>query len=81
MDAAWSHVSRLVSAKETDKPLLLAAIDAVASIHPKEAGTILVDLTDSDDEDIAEAAYEAIMIAEGPSGDEFDEDDDDAYVH
>ena len=42
---------------------------------------ILVDLTDSDDEDIVEAAYEAMAMAEGPSGDEFDEDDDDAYVH
>ena len=36
VDAAWSHVSRLVTAKETDKPLLLAAIDAVASIRPKK---------------------------------------------
>ena len=81
VDAAWSHVSRLVTANETDKPLLLAAIDAVASIRPQEAGMILVDLTDSDDEDIVEAAYEAMAMAEGPSGDEFDEDDDDAYVH
>lgn len=81
VDAGWSHVSRLVTAKETDKPLLLAAIDAVASIRPQEAGMILVDLTDSDDEDIVEAAYEAMAMAEGPSGDECDEDDDDAYVH
>ncbi len=78
VDAAWSHVSRLVTAKETDKPLLLAAIDAVASIRPREAGMILEDLTDSDDEDIVEAAFEAMAMAEGPSGDEFD---DDAYLH
>ena len=71
VDAAWSHVTRLVSAKETDKPLLLAAIDAVASIRPQEAGVILVDLTDSDDEDIVEVADEAMAMAEGTSDDEF----------
>ena len=81
MDAAWSHVSRLLRAPETDKPLLLAAIDAVASIRPQEAGVILADLTDSDDEDIVVAAYEAMAMAEGLSGDEFDEEDDDELVH
>ena len=83
LDAAWPHVSRLVSEQVTDKPLLLASIDAVASIRPQEAGVILVDLTDSDDEDIVEAAYEAMAMAEGPSNDEFDDeddDDDDGYV-
>ncbi len=79
--AAWSHVSRLLRAPETDKPLLLAAIDAVASIRPQEAGVILVDLTDSDDEDIVEAAYEAMAIAEGALGDDFEEEDDDGFVH
>jgi hypothetical protein len=81
VDAAWSHVSRLVSAPVTDKSLLLASIDAVASIRPQEAGVILVDLTDSDDEDIVEAAHEAMAMAEGPLSDEFDDDDDDGYVH
>ena len=79
VDGAWSHVSRLVRAQETDKPLLLAAIDAVAGIRPREAGRILVDLTTSDDEDIVEAAYEAIAMAEGLSSDGFD--DDDRYLH
>ncbi len=80
MDAAWSHVSRLLRAPETEKPLLLAAIDAVASIRPQEAGVILADLTDSDDEDIVESSYEAIAMADGPQDDEFDEDDDDGSV-
>ena len=78
VDAAWSHVTRLVSAPAADKALLLAAIDAVAGIRPQEAGMILVDLTNSDDEDIVEAAYEAMAMAEGLSRDEFDDDDDDA---
>ncbi len=81
VDAAWSHVSKLLTARETEKSLLLAAIDAVASIRPQEAGGILGDLTDSDDEDIVEAAYEAMAMAEGASGDEFDEEDDDGFVH
>ena len=42
------------------KPLLLAAIGAVGSIRPAEARKILVDLADSDDEEIAEAIDEAI---------------------
>lgn len=81
VDAAWEHVSKLIGAQGTDKPLLLAAIDAVANIRPKEAGVILVDLTDSDDEDIVGAAHEAMGMAEDPWFDEFDEDDDDWYIH
>ncbi len=74
VDAAWSHISRLISAQGTDKPLLLAAIDAAASIRPQEAGMILVDLADSDDEDIVEAAHEAMAMAEALSNDEFDDE-------
>lgn len=76
--AAWSHITALVTSRETEKPLRLAAIDAVASIRPQEAGTILVDLTDSDDEDIVEAVYEAMARAEGPPDHELDED---KFVH
>ena len=78
VDAAWPHVAALVTSGETDKPLLLAAIDAVASIRPHEAAEILDDLADSDDEDIVEAVDEAMAMAEGAAGadDEFDDDDD-----
>jgi hypothetical protein len=72
LDAAWSHVAALVTSKGTQKPLLLTAIAAVASIRPREAGDILLDLTDGDDEDIVEAANEAMAMAEGTS--EEDED-------
>ena len=78
IDAAWSHISGLVSAQVTDKELLLAAIDAVVGIRPQEAGVILVDLIDSDDEDIVDAAHEAMAMADALSGDDFD---DDGYVH
>ncbi len=35
IQAAWSHIASLVTTEETDKPLLLAAIDAVAGIRPQ----------------------------------------------
>ena len=70
--AAWSHIVALVHGAATPKPLLLAAISAVASIRPAEARRILVDLADSGDEEIAEAADEAIGMAETVS----DEEDD-----
>jgi hypothetical protein len=72
--AAWSHIVALAGDAGTPKPLLLAAIGAVASIRPAEAGPILVDLSDSDDEEIAEAANDAMaMAATGPD----EEDDED----
>jgi hypothetical protein len=72
--AAWSHIVALVHDAGVPKPLLLAAIGAVASIRPAEARRILVDLADSDDEEIAEAADEAIGMAETASAEEDDED-------
>jgi hypothetical protein len=77
VDAAWSHVTGLVTAAHTDKDLLLAAIDAVASIRPHEAALILVDLTSSDDEDIADAVFEALTMAERRLELEYDDDNDD----
>ena len=70
VNAAWPHIAALVTSGGTDKPLLLAAIEAVASIRPREAAEILDDLTDSDDEDIAEAVSEAMTMAEGLADEE-----------
>src|ERR1019366_158658 len=72
--AAWSHIVALVHDAGAPKPLLLAAIGAVASIRPAEARRILVDLAGSDDEEIAEAADEAIGMAETASDEEDDEE-------
>jgi hypothetical protein len=60
---AWPHIYRLVTSKETEKPILLAAISATASIRPSEI-YILEHLTESNDEEIAEAAMDAMMEAE-----------------
>ena len=70
MHAAWPHIAALVTSGETDKPLLLAAIEALPSIRPREAAKILDDLTDSDDEDIVEAVSEAMVMAEGLADEE-----------
>jgi hypothetical protein len=66
--------------------LLLAAIGAVGSIRPAEAGQVLLDLSESDDEEIAEAATDAMVMADANSDwvDEEDEDldeDDDEWVN
>ena len=62
--AAWSHMVALVASRDTEKSLLLAAIDAVASIRPSEAANIIPDLLDSGDEDIVAAVHEALAMAE-----------------
>jgi len=76
VDAAWSHIAALVSSTDTDKPLRLAAIEAVAVIRPQEAAELLADLTASDDEDIAEAADEALTMAAALPDDDDEEDDE-----
>jgi hypothetical protein len=54
--------------------LLLAAIGGIASIRPAEGRRILVHLAESDDEEIAEAADDAIAMAEPVSDDSDPED-------
>jgi hypothetical protein len=50
------------------------AIGAVASIRPAEAQSVLDDLADSDDEEIAEAVEEATGMAEAVSDGEDEEE-------
>jgi len=72
---AWPRVSGLVSSGNTEKELLLAAIDATVCIRPEEAGETLVDLLDSGDEEVVEAVHTALALA-GELTDELDEDPD-----
>jgi hypothetical protein len=65
LNAAWPRVVELLKSPDTDKPTLMAAIEAVAAIRPKEAGKLLRKFVDSKDEDIAETASEALGMAEG----------------
>ncbi len=77
--AAWPHVAALVTSENTEKDLLLAAIEAAVGIQPQKAPDILFDLTQSEDEDVAEAADEALMMAAGLS--ELEELDDEEFLH
>jgi hypothetical protein len=81
IDAAWPHISALVSSEQTEKELLLAAIDAAVMIRPGEAAEILDPLTDSDDEDIVDAVYEALAMSGEFWDDEDDDEDDNRTLH
>ena len=75
LDDAWPHVTALLSSSRTDKRLLLAAIDAAASIRADEAAEALADLLDSEDEDIVAAVDEDLALADSSSSGEHDGDD------
>jgi hypothetical protein len=80
LDEAYPHVLALVKDPRTPKPLILAAIEAAASIRPADAGQALLERLESDDEEIRDAAEEAVMMAEGHEdllfGDDEDDEDD-----
>jgi hypothetical protein len=73
--AAWPHIAALLASASTEKPLLLAAIEAVPTIRPDDAAEILGDLLDSDDESVVDAVEEALAMAKGQSGDAAWDDD------
>jgi len=62
IDAAWSRIAALVTTRETEKNLRLAAIEAAAMIRPQEAAEISGPLPESDDADIVDAVYEALTL-------------------
>ncbi|NIO80982.1 MAG: hypothetical protein GTN53_01615 [Candidatus Aminicenantes bacterium] len=61
--AAWPTIKGLITKDDIDKPLLIAAINAAVGICPGEAVDILSELSDSDDEEIAEAVEDALAMA------------------
>lgn len=73
--AAWPYIKEIITAEDIDKPLLLAAIDASSSINPQESVDILSELCLSDDEEIAEAAEDALHSAGMYAADLSDYDD------
>ena len=76
LDAAWSLIVELLNGADSPNPLLLAAIGAVGSVRLAEAREILVDLADSDDEEIAETIDEAMAAAKVPTDNEDNEEDE-----
>jgi hypothetical protein len=77
LEQAWPHIAALLTDKGTEKSLVLAAIDASVAIQPEKMHGVVGPLLSSEDEDISEAAFEAMEMAEGLLGmDDFDIDDD-----
>jgi hypothetical protein len=79
VEAAWPHLARILREGAPDKALLLAAVDAVVGVRPEEAEDLLAPLLDSPDEDVAEAAYEAVAMAEallGGGGEELEDEEE-----
>lgn len=72
-EGAWPMIESLLSDPNTEKPMLLNAIDA-SSNWMAEATGVLLELSQSDDEDIAEAALEVMAW----SGQLLDDEDDDS---
>ena len=81
LDAAWTHIIALLEDSGTPKQLLLAAIGAASGIRPQEAGELMVDLAESDDEEIADAADEAIAMSQPIPEEEDDEDEASEWIN
>ncbi|MCP3952865.1 MAG: hypothetical protein GY697_11710 [Desulfobacterales bacterium] len=67
LKGAWRHIVHLLTAADTDKELLLAAIEAVVNLDFKQAPLALQDLLASEDEDIVDAVHEALSMIAGLS--------------
>lgn len=59
---AWPRISALLSSQDTDKDLLIAAIEASVRTNPLEALKALDEYIVSDDSEISEAAQEAMSM-------------------
>ena len=86
VEGSWLHIREILEDTDTDKELLLATIEAASNYENEDVAEHLYALTDSDDEDIVETAYEALAIVGEPMdleelddydfGEDEDEDDD-----
>ena len=76
LDEAWTHVLSLIVDSSTEKDLRLAAIEAIGDIRPSDAKPILLELSDSEDEDIAAAADEALSFIIDSDGNDYEDEDD-----
>ena len=77
---AWPYIEDFLADEAIDKELLLAAIDATPFIAPNvDAATEALDaLLMNDDQDIVDAAMEAVAsVTAGDDDDEWDDEDDD----
>jgi hypothetical protein len=57
----WPRIARLIGSRQTEKSLLLQAIEAAGVMGAVEALDLLTDLLEAEDDEIADAANEALM--------------------
>lgn len=74
IEAAWPKIKKILLDGTAEKPVVLAAIEAATAIRVEEVPDLVKDLLDSDDEEIAEAASDAVAMTEGSLEDEEGED-------
>lgn len=79
MKDAWPYIKDILYDRNIDKWLLVAAIEASATVNPEEAAEILLEFEGSDDDDIAAAAEDALTTAGMIAGDFGDDDFDEEY--
>ena len=63
IDAAWPSIAAIITDEESEKDLLLAAIEAAVLIRPRAASEIIGPLLDSNDDDIIDVVHEALAMA------------------
>lgn len=76
LEKAWPYITGIISSPDADNDLLLAAIDAVVNIRPEEAHDVLGHLVDHKDQDVVDAACEALGIADAFLDAENDDDEE-----
>lgn len=72
LEKAWPHIAKLLSTANEDLDLLFAAIEAAVNIGHPEAGLALAKLLESKNDDVVDAAHEALAMLEAFS---FQEDE------
>ncbi|MCP5054487.1 MAG: hypothetical protein GY940_45385 [bacterium] len=73
---AWPTIKEIFTTKGVDESLLITAIDASAFVNTVEASEFLNEFCLSDNEDIADAAEEALAMSGFESNITYDDDDE-----
>lgn len=60
---AWPKLKAILASPPNDRDLFLAAIEAAPAVKPEKARAILAELSNSDDAEIADAAFDALTLA------------------
>jgi len=79
VEAAWPQIVAMIESPDTEKSYLLAAMDAAAGVNPEAAAELLLPRTEAEDEEVAEAAHEAMEMAEALIGGDWEDEDEEDF--